>query len=105
MEHPSGGELVTVAMDGGPRDGIVFDVPSASKVVVAVSDRTRGPVLRTVHPGALTERDAGPHDQALRLLIRRTPSAARGGPRGGNGPGNGPRGGHSRPPAHRATGR
>jgi hypothetical protein len=106
MEHPSGGELVTVAREGGPRDGIVFHVPSASKVVVAVSDRTRGPILRTVHPSALTERTAaGPHDQALRQLIRRTPSAARGGPRGGNGPGNGPRGGHSRAPAHRATGR
>ena len=36
---------------GGPQiDGIVFDVPSSSKVVVAVMDRDRGPVLRTVHP-------------------------------------------------------
>jgi hypothetical protein len=106
MEHPSGGELVTVAREGGARDGIVFHVPSASKVVVAVSDRTRGPILRTVHPSALTERSvAGPHDQALRQLIRRTPAAARGGPRGGNGPGQGPRGGHVRAPAHRATGR
>jgi hypothetical protein len=106
MEQPSGGELVTVARKGGPRDGIVFDVPSASKVVVALSDRTRGPILRTVHPSELTERsEAGPHDQALRQLIRRTPAAARGGPQGGNGPGSGPRGGHTRAPAHRATGR
>jgi hypothetical protein len=106
MEQPSGGELVTVARKGGARDGIVFHVLSASKVVVALSDRTRGPILRTVHPSELTERsDAGPHDQALRQLIRRTPAAARGGPRGGNGPGSGPRGGHTRAPAHRATGR
>jgi hypothetical protein len=106
MEQPSGGELVTVARKGGARDGIVFDVPSASKVVVALSDRTRGPILRTVHPSELTERsEAGPHDQALRQLIRRTPAAARGGPQGGNGPGSGPRGGHTRAPAHRATGR
>jgi hypothetical protein len=106
MEQPSGGELVTVAGKGGARDGIVFHVLSASKVVVALSDRTRGPILRTVHPSELTERaDAGPHDQALRQLIRRTPSAARGGPRGGNGSGQGPRGGHTRAPTHRATGR
>jgi hypothetical protein len=106
MENPSGGELVTVAREGGARDGIVFHVLSASKVVVAVSDRTRGPILRTVHPSTLTERSLeGAHDQALRQLIRRTPSAARGGPRGGNGPGQGPRGAHTRAPAHRATGR
>ena len=106
MEHPSAGELVTVAPEGRARDGIVFHVLSASKVVVAVSDPTRGPVLRTVHPSALTERNAaGPSDEALRRLIRRTPSAARGGPGGGNGAGKGPRGGHTRAPAHRATGR
>jgi hypothetical protein len=106
MEHPSGGELVKVAREGGARDGIVFDVLSESKVVVAVSDRTRGPILRTVHPSALTERSVeGADDEALRRLIRRTPSAARGGPRGGNGPGQGPRGGHVRAPAHRTTGR
>jgi hypothetical protein len=106
MEHLSAGDLVKVAREGGPREGIVFDVLSASKVVVAVSDRTRGPILRTVHPSALTERSAeGPHDEALRRLIRRTPSAARGGPRGGNGPGQGPRGGHVRAPAHRTTGK
>jgi hypothetical protein len=106
MEHPSGGELVKVAREGGARDGIVFDVLSESKVVVAVSDRTRGPILRTVHPSALTERSVeGADDEALRRLIRRTPSAARGGPRGGNGAGQGPRGGHVRAPAHRTTGR
>jgi hypothetical protein len=106
MEHLSAGDLVKVAREGGPRDGIVFDVLSASKVVVAVPDRTRGPILRTVHPSALTERSAeGAHDEALRRLIRRTPAAARGGPRGGNGPGQGPRGGHVRAPAHRTTGK
>src|SRR5258706_16347650 len=104
MEHPSGGELVTVAREGGPRDGIVFHVLSPSKVVVAVSDPTRGPILRTVHPSALTERSAaGAHDQALRQLIRRTPPAVRGGPSGGNGPRPGPPGGPRPPPPPPAT--
>lgn len=68
------GELVKVA-DGGPElDGIVFDTPSSTKVVVAVVDPTRGPLFRTVNPKALAERpEKGPHDEALRLLMRRTP--------------------------------
>ena len=86
-------------------DGIGFDTPSRSKTVVAVVDAGRGPVMRTVHPDALSERtDAGPDDQALRLLIRRTPPPARGAARGGTGAGHG-RSGHTRGAAHRTTGR
>ena len=70
---------MTVAGDGPKLDGIVFDAPSATKVVVAVVDRGRGPVFRTVHPRTLSERPAeGADDRALRLLIRRTPPPARG---------------------------
>jgi hypothetical protein len=50
MESAAAGELVKVSTGGPPADGIVFDLPSARKVVVAVSDRARGPVLRTVPP-------------------------------------------------------
>ena len=72
---------MTVAGDGPKLDGIVFDTPSATKVVVAVVDRGRGPVFRTVHPRTLSERAAeGADDRALRLLIRRTPPPARGAP-------------------------
>jgi hypothetical protein len=99
------GELVTVADERRERDGIVFHVPSRSKVVVAVPDAARGVVMRTFHPRMLAARsEAGAHDEALRRLIRRTPSVGRGEPRGPNGPGNGPRG-HTRMPAHRATGK
>jgi hypothetical protein len=98
------GQLVTVAGKGAPVDGIVFDAPSAIKVVVAVVEAERGPVLRTVERKALTDRtEAGEHDEALRRLIRRTPSTRRGGGSGGQGFG-GARG-HNRPPAHRTTGR
>jgi hypothetical protein len=104
MDDVSAGELVKVA-DGGPElDGIVFDTPSRSKVVVAVVDPSRGPVFRTVHPKTLTERtDEGPDDRALRLLLRRTPPpafATRGGARGGR-----PLPGHSRGAMHRTTGK
>lgn len=99
------GELATVAAESGERDGIVFHVPSRSKVVVAVPDPARGPVMRTFHPRTLAARsEAGTHDEALRRLIRRTPAARRGDPRGPNGPGNGPRG-HTRSPSHRPTGK
>jgi hypothetical protein len=99
------GELVRVAADGPQLDGIVFDTPSRSKVVVAVVDPARGPVLRTVHPDTLVERTAaGPSDAALRLLVRRTPAPVRGAARGGSGAGQG-RSGHSRGAAHRPTGR
>ena len=99
------GELVTVAGEGGEREGIVFHVPSRSKVVVAVPDTVRGAVMRTFHPRTLAAREAaGAHDEALRRLIRRTPSAGRGDPLRPSGPGHGPRG-HTRSPAHRSTGK
>jgi hypothetical protein len=99
------GELVTVAAGGSALDGIVFDVPSRSKVVVAVVDPDRGPLFRTVGPGQLTEREKdGSDDRTLRLLIRRTPApipgAARGAAVGGQ-----RRSGFSRGSAHRPTGR
>jgi hypothetical protein len=106
MESIGAGELVTVAADEGPElDGIVFDTPSSSKVIVAVVDRTRGPVFRTVHPSTLSPRtEDSPHDRALRLLVRRTPppvhEAVRGASTGGRG-----RAGHFRGAAHRPTGR
>jgi hypothetical protein len=99
------GELVTVAGERGERDGIVFDVPSKSKVIVAVPDAARGAVMRSFQPSALSARsEAGEHDEALRRLIRRTPSVGRGDPRGQNGPGQGSRG-HTRSATHRPTGR
>jgi len=86
-------------------DGIVFDTPSRSKVVVAVVDPGRGPVFRTVHPKALTERmEDGPDDPALRLLIRRTSPPVRGAGAGGVGAG-GRRAGHARGSMHRTTGK
>ena len=105
MESSAVGELVKVATGGPEIDGIIFDTPSATKVVVAVIDPGRGPVFRTVHPDALSERaEEGPHDKALRLLIRRTPPPARGAARGGTGAGRG-RAGHTRAATHRTTGR
>jgi hypothetical protein len=105
MESFRAGELVTVTGERGERDGIVFHVPGRSKVVVAVPDAARGAVMRTFHPGTLAARTApGAHDDALRRLIRRTPSAGHGDPRGANGLGSGSRG-HTRSPAHRSTGR
>jgi hypothetical protein len=105
MEATHAGELVRVAGNGPALDGIVFDTPSRTKVVVAVVDPGRGPVFRTVHPESLTERtEEGPHDRALRLLMRRTPvpgnGAARAGGRGGQG-----RPGHARSTMHRTTGK
>ena len=96
------GQLVSIAGSG---DGIVFDVPSQTKVVVAVVDRTRGPVFRTVNSHTLTAREAeGPRDHALRLLIRRTPRPASDPARA---PTAGRRGaaGFTRGTAHRSTGR
>jgi hypothetical protein len=99
------GDRVNVDEGGVVRDGIVFDLPSRAKVVVAVFDARRGPVLRTVDPKGLTERaEDGASDPALRLLIRRTPPPARGadgdGPRVGR-----QRAGHARGAAHRSTGK
>jgi hypothetical protein len=105
MDSLQEGQLVTVTGERSAVDGIVFDVPSARKVVVAVQDAARGPVLRTVERKTLTERaDPGEHDEALRQLIRRTPSTRRGGPPRGGASGGGSRG-HNRAPAHRTTGR
>jgi len=105
MEPTSPSELVRVA-DGGPElDGIVFDTPSRSKVVVAVVDPARGPVFRTVHPSTLSERtEEGPDDRALFLLVRRTWRPVRGAARGGGGAGRG-RPGHTRGAMHRTTGK
>lgn len=105
MESTSPGELVRVAGGGPELDGIVFDSPSRTKVVVAVVDPTRGPMFRTVNPATLTERtEDGPSDPALRLLLRRTPVPVRGGARGGESVGRG-RAAHSGPAMHRPTGK
>jgi len=105
MEPTASTDQVTVATSGARIDGIVAEMPSASKAVVAVMDRRRGPVLRTVLQTALTDRaEAGPDDRALRLLIRRTAPAARGGARGGPQVGRG-RAGHTRAAMHRPTGK
>src|SRR4051794_35367240 len=105
MDSASVGDLVRVTSDGPAVDGIVFDTPSHTKVVVAVVDRSRGPVFRTVHPDTLSERtDEGPDDKALRLLIRRTPPPAHGAGRGGPSALRG-HAGHTRGATHRPTGR
>jgi len=105
MEPTSTGELVKVASGGPELDGILFDTPSRSKVVVAVVDPGRGPVFRTVNPKTLTERtEEGPDDRALRLLIRRTPPPARGAAGGGVAAGRA-NPGHARGTMHRTTGR
>ena len=105
MEQTSTGDLVKVATKGPQVDGVVFEVPSANKVIVAVIDPKRGPVLRTVELSALTERtEAGPDDRALQLLIKRTSPTARGSARGDAQAGAG-REGHTRVTMHRTTGK
>jgi hypothetical protein len=105
MEQAMPGELVKVATGGPELDGIVFDTPSRSKVVVAVMDPSRGPVLRTFDSATLSERtEEGPDDRALSLLIRRTAPPARGAARGGVAAGRG-RAGYARGAAHRPTGK
>ncbi|MHB8241631.1 MAG: hypothetical protein ACYDHN_06530 [Solirubrobacteraceae bacterium] len=105
MEPVSAGELVKVAGDGPQLDGVVFDTPSRSKVIVAVMDAKKGPVFRTVHPKVLTERaEAGSDDRALQLLIRRTPTSTRGSAGGANASARG-HAGHTRTAAHRTTGK
>jgi hypothetical protein len=106
MESISAGDLVTVTTGGPSIDGIVVDALSGSKAVVALRDRVRGPVLRTVSRKALAERaEAGPDDRALQLLIRRTPAHTRGAARGPGGGGTGRGGGYTRAAPHRATGK
>jgi hypothetical protein len=105
MEPTSAGQLVKVASGGTGLDGIVFDTPSRSKVVVALADPGRGPVFRTVHPKTLTERaEEGPDDRALHLLIRRTPPPTHGAASGGMAAGRG-NPGHARAAMHRTTGK
>jgi hypothetical protein len=106
MESVLPGELVKVSTGGPWVDGIVFDVPSRSKVVVAVVDEQRGPVFRTVPADALAERaEEGSDDRALQLLLRRTPAPpARGASRGATG-GARARAAHGRGAAHRPTGK
>jgi hypothetical protein len=105
MDAASVGELVKVADGGAELDGLVFDRPSSSKVIVAVVDPTRGPLFRTVNPNTLTPREhEGPDDRALRLLVRRTPPPANGTARGAT-RGGLRRAGFTRGAAHRPTGR
>lgn len=99
------GQLVKVSTGGPAIDGIVVSIPSSHKVAVAVVDAQRGPVLQTVSPEALSEREeAGPQDPALQALIRRTHATARGQARSGGGPVQGSRG-HARASSHRTTGK
>lgn len=105
MEQPAAGDLVTIATAGPALDGIVVETPSAAKAVVAMMDRKRGPVLRTVDRATLSLReDAGADDRALQLLIKRTPRSSGAGARGGAGPVSG-RTGHTRAAMHRTTGK
>jgi hypothetical protein len=105
MESTTAGDLVKVATGGPELDGIVFDVPSHNKAVVALIDSGRGPVLRTVNVSTLSERtEESPDDGALRLLIRRTPQPVHSAARGGGGTGQG-RSAHTRAATHRTTGR
>jgi hypothetical protein len=98
--------MVSVAGTGDALDGIVFDTPSRLKVVVAVVDPVRGPVFNTVHPKALHEREqAGAHDPALRLLVRRTPAPVHAAARGGFAGRKGQAGGFNRGAPHRPTGK
>jgi hypothetical protein len=99
------GELVKVAGDGRSLDGIVFDTPSRSKVVVAVIDPDRGPLFRTVNPRTLTPREEESlDDRALRSLVRRTPPPVHGAARGALAGGHGRRG-FTRGATHRPTGK
>ena len=105
MEQMAVGDLVKVATSGPQIDGIVVDVLSDSKLAVALIDRERGPVVRTVPAKALTARDAaGPDDHALELLARRTRPHQPGAARGGAGVGAS-RAGHTRAAMHRTTGK
>ena len=63
MENIEAGDRVKVAL-GRETDGIVFDVSGGAKIVVAIVDRERGPVMRTVDHKDLTERtEDGPADK------------------------------------------
>ena len=77
------GQLVTVTENGESVDGIVFQVQSVLKAVVAVPDTEHGAAFRTVHRATLAERGAGEHDDALKKVIRRTNSGGRSAASGG----------------------
>jgi hypothetical protein len=98
------GDLVSITTAGPVLDAIVVELPSAAKAVVAVVDRTRGPVLRTVDASTLSPRaEDGPNDRALRLLIRRTPTGE--GPASRSGASaRTVRSGHTRSAPHRSNG-
>jgi hypothetical protein len=99
------GELVKVGSGRSALDGIVFDTPSRSKVIVAVVDPARGPLFRTVNANELTVREEeGADDRKLRLLIRRTTPPVPGGPRGAVAGAQG-RSGFKRGATHRPTGK
>ena len=103
MSSTAVGELVKVTAGGQELDGIVFDTPSANKVVVSVFEPGRGPVFRTVRPEAIAAREEeGPQDRALRLLIRRTPPPTRRHGQSGSGTVHG-RDAHSRGAVHRTS--
>ena len=105
MEPIAVGSLVSVDTGRTQTDGIVFDLPSDTKAVVALMDRSRGPVMRTVARTALSGRaEASDNDRALQLLVRRTAPAARGGGPGGSKV-RGTRDAHGRAATHRPTGR
>jgi len=105
MDSDGPSDLVTIDAAGHPLDGILFDRPSSGKLVVAVVDPKRGPVLRTVDAKTVTERETdSPGDKALRSLIRRTPAPVHGAARGASGIGSG-RAGHTRASMHRTTGK
>jgi hypothetical protein len=73
------------------------------KAVVAVPDEEGHATFRTVHRKVLAERtEPGEHDEALRKLIRHTPSGARHGSAGGGAVGRSR--GHTRGADHRSTG-
>ena len=97
------GDLVSVDTGGPKLDAVVHDVPSSAKVVVAVVDDKRGPVLRPVAIETVSEREAeGPNDSALHALLRRTPAPEHGKSRGGKGGGHG-RAGHGKTSMHRRS--
>jgi hypothetical protein len=105
MEPTRVGDLVTVEGTGRDVSGIVFDLPSPAKAIVAVIDRKRGPVLRTFDVKALSERtEETPEDHALRLLVRRSAASGRGSADAGQGGVSG-RAGHTRGASHRTTGK
>jgi hypothetical protein len=106
MTQPAAGDLVKVSTGGPELDGIVFEAAAGgAKLIVAIVDRERGPVMRSVDADTVAERtEAAPADKALQALIRRTPHTSRGSGRGGSGVGGG-QAGHKRAAMHRTTGK